>query len=372
VWPSGSGFRQLYPGGEAGLADTNSREDDSAPSESPASSAFTWTRARDFVTSRWFVKGVFFAIFVVSCIQLLRFYQWAKGAGPYVQRPEAVAGLLPVGHFTSFFAWVRGGGWDPYLPAGLVIIIAAFLISWLFRRGFCGWICPVGTVCEASSAAGRKVFGRNYLPPKWIDIGLRSIRYILAGMVVLFLFRVSLAEAVGFRQLPYMWTADIKILLQFVNPVFLIVVGVSLLIMMVIGPFWCRYLCPLGGLYSFVALASPLAVRRDPQTCISCHKCTKSCHAFIDVEASERVWQPECDGCMDCVKVCPVDDCLEAETVGRVRIASWVWPLLVVVLWLFIWGFAKVTGNWNTPIPPEVFQQVIQSGLVEQRTPGGF
>ncbi len=53
------------------------------------------------------------------------------------------------------------------LPAGLVIIIAAFATSLLFRRGFCGWICPVGTVWEAFAALGRRIFGRNFQLPRW-------------------------------------------------------------------------------------------------------------------------------------------------------------------------------------------------------------
>ena len=89
----------------------------------------------------------------------------------------------------------------------------------------------------------------------------------------------------------------------------------------------------------------------------------------MDVEHAETVRAPECDGCMDCVKVCPVDGCLEARAAGRVRIAPWVWPLLVVGLWLGIYAVAKLTGNWDTTIPDEVFRQVIRSGLLEQQTP---
>lgn len=86
-------------------------------------------RLRDVVSSRVFVRGAFLVFFVFMCVQLLRFASWARGTGPYVARPEAPAGLLPVGHFTSFFAWVRGGGWDTLLPAGLVIILGAIVLS---------------------------------------------------------------------------------------------------------------------------------------------------------------------------------------------------------------------------------------------------
>ena len=67
-----------------------------------------------------------------------------------------------------------------------------------------------------------------------------------------------------------------------------------------------------------------------------------------------------------------VDGCLEARAFGRLRIAPWVWPLLVVGLWLAIWGVAYVSGNWKTSIPDEAFKQVINSGILEERTRGGL
>lgn len=329
-------------------------------------------RARDFVTSRWFVKGAFFTFFVYACIQLFRFAAWARGEGEWVRRPEAPAGILPIGHFTSFFGWVRGGGWDTLLPAGLVIILGALATSLLFKRGFCGWICPVGTFWEAFSAVGRRLAGKNFRLPKWLDIPGRGVRYLLAFAFMTLLLLVNLQEAVSFRQLPYMWVADLKILGMMLDPVYILVALLVGVVSMLIGPLWCRYLCPLGGLYSAVGVASPCTIERNADSCIHCSKCSKVCHAFVSPESTDRVWAAECDGCMDCVKVCPVDGCLEAKAFSKVRIAPWVWPLLVVGLWLAIWGFAKVTGNWNSSIPDEAFRQVINSGLLEQKTQGFF
>lgn len=330
-------------------------------------------RARDVVASRWFVKGAFLAFFVYAVVQLFRFAAWARGEGPFVSRPEAPAGILPIGHFTSFFGWVRGGGWDALLPAGLVVIVAAIATSLLFKRGFCGWVCPVGTVWEAFAAAGRRLLGRNYVLPHWLDIAGRAFRYLLtAAFMGTLLFLVPVSEAVSFRELPYMWVADLKILGMMVDPLYIVVILLVGTISMVIGPLWCRYLCPLGGLYSAIGVASPCAIERDAESCIQCHRCSQVCHAYVKPEETQRVWAAECDGCMDCVKVCPVEDCLEAKAFSRVRIAPWVWPLLVVGLWLSIWGAAKFTGNWNTSIPSEAFQQVINSGLLEETTQGFF
>jgi hypothetical protein len=75
---------------------------------------------------------------------------------------------------------------------------------------------------------------------------------------------------------------------------------------------------------------------------------------------------------MECVKECPVDECLTPRVFRRFVIPAWVWPLLVAGLWLAIYGVAKMTGNWDTGVPLEAFQQVIRSGLLEQQTPGFF
>lgn len=326
-----------------------------------------WQRARDFVTGRWFIKTAFFLYFVFACVQLMRFAAWARGTGPFVSRPEIVAGMLPVGHFTSFFGWVRGGGWDTLLPAGLIIIMGALAVSLLFKRGFCGFICPVGTVWEGFSALGRKLLkGRQIRLPHWLDITGRVFRYVLTAVVVLMLLVVvPVSEAAEFRTLPYMWVADIKILGIMLQPMYLAVVLFAGVLSMLFGPVWCRYLCPLGGMYSAVSELSPCKVRRDEATCIHCSRCTNVCHAFIVVEEDAVVRDTECDGCMDCVKVCPVDNCLEAKGPGGVTIQPWVWGLLVVAVWLAIFGAAKLTGNWNTRVTPDQMKAAVQAGVLD-------
>ena len=330
-------------------------------------------RVRRSVTDRWFVKGAFFVFFVWACWRLWRFAEWARGNGPFTPRPESVAGILPVGHFTSFFAWVKGGGWDTVLPAGLVIIIAAITVSLLFKRGFCGWICPVGTLWEAAASLGRRLLGGSNLRlPRWLDLMGLGLRYFIALAFFAFLAQVSVQEAVWFRELPYMWVADIKILEGFFAPLFVLVATLTFVVSMLFGPVWCRWLCPLGGLYSLFGLASPCSVVREESTCIECSRCSEVCHAFIDVQRAYDVRAVECDGCMECVRVCPVDGCLTARVFRSVRVPAWAWPTAVVGLWLAIYGVAKFTGNWDTSIPLEAFQQVIRSGLLEETTPGFF
>lgn len=328
-------------------------------------------RVLDFVTSRWFVKGAFFVFFVGASVQLLRFASWARGEGEQVSRPEAVAGILPVGHFTSFFAWLKGGGWDTLLPAGLVIILASIAVSLIFKRALCGWICPLGTLWEAASEMGRRLFRLEAVRvPRWLDTGMRGLRYALGALIFVWLASVSLEEALWFREFPYMWVADIKIIESWLGPVFLAVFAGAFIASIFLGPVWCRWLCPVGALYSTIGGASACTVCRDHDNCIHCNKCNQVCHAGIDVMNSGDVRALECDGCMDCVRACPVESCLEPRLFRRVIFPAWAWPVGVVALWLGIYGIAVATGNWYSPIPPEVFRDVINSGVLEQSSWG--
>ncbi|MDR1413031.1 MAG: 4Fe-4S binding protein [Actinomycetes bacterium] len=331
----------------------------------------TWIQLRDFVTNRWFVRTVCFGIFVWSCGQLLRFEAALRAGTPAPTRPEIVAGILPVGHFMSFFVWLRGGGWDTILPAGLVVIIAALATSLLFKRGFCAWICPLGTLWEYCALAGRVVMRRqqNIALPRVLDWIGRGLQLLLSLFIMVWLASVGMDEAASFRQLPYMWIADLKTLHGFTQPVYLVVIVVAVVLFFFFGSLWCRYLCPVGGLYSVVGMASPCKVYRDPETCIDCKKCARVCHNFVDPTQQVPINSNVCDGCMDCVKVCPVDDCLQPWAFARWRMKPWMWAVGVVTVWFGIVLGAQALGRWHTTIPNEVFGQVIQSGLLEEQTP---
>lgn len=322
-----------------------------------------------FISHQWTIRSAFLIIFLVSVFKLLAFENWARGKGEFVSRPEVVAGLLPVGHYTSFFAWIKGAGFDYLLPAGLIIIIAALTVSLLFKRGFCSYICPLGTVMEAPAVLGRKVLGKNFRIPKWLDYIGRGIQIALALVLLTWLFMVSIPEALNFRQLPYMWIADLKIIHSLMSPVAILGFFIAFIISFMFSPLWCRYLCPLGGLYSLVGMASPCKINRNQDTCIECKKCDAACDAFCDPSTKKVVRANTCDGCMECVKVCPVDGCLAARAFGKLRIDPRVWGWMIVLIWAFIIIAAMALNLWDSRIPNEVFRQVINSGLLEEVTP---
>ncbi|MDA3935872.1 MAG: 4Fe-4S binding protein [Actinomycetota bacterium] len=310
---------------------------------------------------RFVVRTGFLFYFIYLCAKLWMFYLWAVGEGAYVDRPEAVAGLIPVGAYMSFFLWLKTGFFDVVAPAGIIIIVGALATSFLFKRGFCGWICPVGAVWHGFGWLGRRLQGRTPRLPRGLDLVLRGVRYLIAAAVLTWIAMVPVAEAISFQQIPYYAVSDIKILSLLVRlgPIYLAVAGLIAVSSMLLGNTWCRYLCPLGGLYGAIGAASPCTVVRDAEKCIDCGKCTEICHAGVKVDTLVSVHAPECDGCQDCVIECPAPGALEPRIFGRWAMPVWLWPVLVVGVWIAIYAAAELTGHWDTAVPPELFKAYI-------------
>ena len=79
---------------------------------------------------------------------------------------------------------------------------------------------------------------------------------------------------------------------------------VALLLLSVIHyrPF-CRYLCPLGGIYG---LCNPIALMHmevDAEKCVHCQACARACP--MNVPLPEKPNHPECIRCGACRRVCP-------------------------------------------------------------------
>lgn len=66
---------------------------------------------------------------------------------------------------------------------------------------------------------------------------------------------------------------------------------------------FCKYLCPLGALYS---LANPISIYKyevDEDKCVKCGLCQKTCG--MDIKVYETPNSPECIRCGKCKNVCP-------------------------------------------------------------------
>ncbi len=294
-------------------------------------------------------------------IQFLIYVLQASGPGIIrVTRPPGVEGFLPIGALLGWKYFVTTGIWDHIHPAAMVILGFAGLVSILLRKSFCGWFCPAGALSEWLWKFGRKIFRKSFQVPYYVDIPLRSLKYVLLGFFIWAVLSMSQSAIYAFLQSPYYKVSDVKMLFFFTRISMLttfVLLGLTLS-SLVIRNTWCRYLCPYGALMGLFALISPTRIERNTKTCIDCKRCTEVCPYHLPVASKEKVRSPECNGCMDCTSVCPVKNTLELKTKG---FHKHVWsPLMlgVVILGLFVGVVytAEITGHWKSRVTENEFR----------------
>ena len=296
------------------------------------------------------------------------FVRWVDGleAGRIVgERPPGVEGFLPIAALLSLRHFVETGVATRIHPAGLVIFVLALALGVLLKKAFCSWICPVGAVSEWLANVSRRIFGRKLRLPRWLDVPLRSLKYLLLAFFAnVILLRMSAADVGAFLEAPYSRVADIKMLrfFQHLSSTAAIVVAALVALSIVVPYFWCRYLCPYGGLLGVLSLLSPLKVTRHAPSCIDCGLCARACPSHLPVDRLSRVRSDECVGCLSCVAACPVPRALRVETPRPWRRAVRPAAFAALVVALFAGGIlaAKIGGYWRTSITNEEYMARIQ------------
>ena len=299
------------------------------------------------------VLGIRFYLFV-------RFYESGGQGGP-VSRPPGVEGWLPIAGLMNTKYWLTTGIVPHVHPAALFLLVAFLVISVLFRKAFCSWLCPIGTISEALWKFGRQLMRRSPALPKWVDLPLRSVKYVLLGLFLYAVGSMSAPSLRGFMESPYGLIADVKMLnfFRYLSQTAAIVLLLLVLLSVMIQNFWCRYLCPYGALMGLAALFSPARVRRNADICIDCAKCAKACPSLLPVDRIASVRSAECTGCLECTAVCPASGALEFSFPGKRAVPAWALAMGIAVVFLGIVGIAQLSGHWHTDIPTELYRHLI-------------
>lgn len=322
-----------------------------------------------FGVRNYIQTGIFVLTLAVG-IQFAVFVYQALGTGTVmVQRPPGVEGFLPIGGLMGWKLYVTTGMWDRIHPAAMVILGYAMIISFAFKKSFCSWFCPVGTLSEWLWKAGAKITGRNFMLPKWGDIPLRALKYALLGFFVYTIWSMHPMGIIRFLQSSYYVLSDVKMLHFFTRMSLATFLVLSLLVVlsMAVKNFWCRYLCPYGALAGLFSILSPTRIQRSIENCTTCGKCTDICPSLIDVHSKNQVLTPECTGCLDCIRVCPAKNTLAFRTFG-VKKRSWSLVqvgIVVVAAFLIIVQTAKITDHWYSRVPQAQYQMMLKRMAVQ-------
>lgn len=321
---------------------------------------------------RFTVQIVFAALNLCLGVQ---FYLWTRfyergGNGLYVPRPAGAEGWLPIAGLMNFKLLLVTGRVPLIHPAAMFLLIAFLLTSLLAKKSFCAWLCPVGALSERIGQLGRALFRRRVRLPRWLDIPLRGLKYLLLAFFVFFIAAMPAASLQSFMQTPYGLIADVKMLNFFRNMSLTaaIVILVLALLSLVIENVWCRYLCPYGALMGLASLLSPLKIRRNAAACIDCGKCTQACPSALPIDHLVQIRSVECTACMTCIAPCPAEGALEfslppARSAAPSGPRGVLPPLgMVALLAAIFFGtvlFARVTNHWQTNVPRAVYQELI-------------
>lgn len=302
----------------------------------PTSNARAWRQLRRAV--QIVALLLFLVLFVYSTAQRPQRF-WAdlfSRLDPLLMLSASLSGRLLVGGF---------------FLGGVILVLTL-----LFGRVWCGWICPLGTVLEWLSPRR----ARRHDPPA----GWRAVKYwllfvllfaaLLGNLSLIILDPITIlnrtlavalwpglrAAVVGIETLLYrfsiLWgpldtvhAAVVQPLFQQVQPVFALAPLIALLFVGLVAlnwwaeRFWCRYLCPLGGL---LGLTSKLALmrRQVDGTCVQCARCMHQCPtATIDPHDNYRSDPAECIVCFDCLVDCTGEGIGFRWQLPRWRPAAW-------------------------------------------------
>ena len=198
---------------------------------------------------------------------------------------------------------------DGAFPRALLLGAALLLLTVVFGRFFCGWICPLGTLQQLSSwlltpRARRESMEANRLRA-W-----HAWKYALLAFLLALAFAGSVQAglldplSVAARGLASgLWPA-----LPGGRAVPGGLLAALLLLAILVASRWvprffCRALCPLGALLGVFGRFALFRIRRGRPACTDCRLCTFACQGGDEPLGTHR--PGECLVCLACLDTCP-------------------------------------------------------------------
>ncbi|HVJ49340.1 4Fe-4S binding protein [Desulfitobacterium sp.] len=260
----------------------------------------------------------------------------------------SIHALCPFGGLESLYQVFTTGNLISKIFAGTLILFGiTVVLALLFRRSFCGLLCPFGAIQEFFANVGQRIFKKRWIMPQKIDRPLRYLKYLVLLLTVFYAWKTAGLWMSSYD--PWSAYAHLPEGLGSVweeSAVGLILLGITLIGSLLYDRFFCKYLCPMGALYGILGKVSPFKVVRNEDSCINCGKCNKVCPMNIDVQHVKEVKSAECINCQSCVLNCPKAGALESKEGSKAVKPIVVIALVLVVFFGSIFAF-QVSGLYK-------------------------
>ena len=189
--------------------------------------------------------------------------------------------------------------WPFLITAAVPIVLTA-----IFGRFFCGWICPATFLYELNTNAASWLrwaglsFGNRHFDRR-LKYGVLAIGLILSAATGSVLVGAVYPPAIVGREIYY------AVALGGFGSGAVFFIATLLFDLLVARRGFCRYLCPGGALYSLIGRYRLVRIRRIVETCNDCAKCNAVCEFGLDPLRDN--FGQECNNCSACIAICPTD-----------------------------------------------------------------
>ncbi len=321
--------------------------------------AETFSKLKDYTinNSRKTLQLIMFIYVLGIGLRFYYYYMSLLAGNLNVTKPAGIEAFLPLSAVLGLKQLLYTGMYDPLHPAALTIFLSILIISAVFKKSFCGYLCPFGFVLEYISENGLKL-----KMPKILHYPLLCVKYYLPfGFLKTVFYSMQVRDVQMFLFSSYNKISDAKMLELLLYPTLktLIIATIIVFLSFLFRGFFCKYLCPYGALLGILSFLSPFKIRRNEEACIQCKLCAKACPMDIEVYKKKKVYTPECISCQQCINAVPKRNCLNNMTKTR-SINSLNYTFLVFSLFMALFFIALITGNIHSIITNAEYLELLK------------